>query len=229
MGYIDNFTGKVWDWTKPFQRTGKFPLDRSSMFASYDDAVLYAKGDGSDSRGIGATAYIGQIITVWGPNDKDVDGVWVYSLVPHTPASDDDTTLADLKSVGSGVGTEEADNYEAAKTLSEDLVVGQLIMVKNQQVVGEQTFKSGFYIVTSPGNISALDTSTGSSDEIGALSSSVAALETRVGTLENTVSEDVTNLSNLIDEYTGTLTDIDDRLSAIETPISSDDINGLFA
>lgn len=63
------------DWAMSFQRTGKFPIDRSSMFASYDDAVAYAKGDGSDSRQIGGTSYIGQIITVFAD-----DVVTVYKI-----------------------------------------------------------------------------------------------------------------------------------------------------
>lgn len=63
------------DWAMSFQRTGKFPLDRSSMFASYDDAVAYAKGDGSDSRQIGGTSYVGQIITVFAD-----DVVTVYKI-----------------------------------------------------------------------------------------------------------------------------------------------------
>nr|DAQ91454.1 MAG TPA: Dec protein, OB-Fold, Decoration, VIRAL PROTEIN [Caudoviricetes sp.] len=63
------------DWAMSFQRTGKFPLDRSSMFATYADAVAYAKGDGSDSRAIGGTSYVGQVITVF---ENDV--VTVYKI-----------------------------------------------------------------------------------------------------------------------------------------------------
>ena len=37
------------DWAFPFQRTGAFPLDRSSLFSSYEDAELYAQG-GTDER-----------------------------------------------------------------------------------------------------------------------------------------------------------------------------------
>ncbi len=59
------------DFAMPFQRTGKFPLDRSSMFSSYDDAVKYAKGDTSDpdSRGLCGSSYIGQQICVY-ENDE---------------------------------------------------------------------------------------------------------------------------------------------------------------
>lgn len=56
--YVENVKGKV-DWMLPNQRTGKFPLDRSDLFSSYDDAVKYAKGDGSDSRQLGKTSYVG--------------------------------------------------------------------------------------------------------------------------------------------------------------------------
>lgn len=81
MAYIENFTSKL-DWAMPFQRTGKFPLDRSTIFSSYEDALLYAgqgqysiaKGDGTvvtkDSRELGGTSYIGQIIAVYGNNQE---------------------------------------------------------------------------------------------------------------------------------------------------------------
>ena len=49
--YIDN-PNKL-DWAMSFQRTGSFPLDRSSMFATLTDAQNYAKGDGSDERALG--------------------------------------------------------------------------------------------------------------------------------------------------------------------------------
>lgn len=53
------------DWAMPFQRTGAFPLDRSSVFSSLADAILYAKGAGDDSRGLGGSAYVGQTISVY--------------------------------------------------------------------------------------------------------------------------------------------------------------------
>ena len=63
--YVENFAAKM-DWGKPFQRTGKLPLDRSSIFDSYADAVLYASGvPDSDSRKLAASSYVGQIITVY--------------------------------------------------------------------------------------------------------------------------------------------------------------------
>ena len=63
--YIEDFNSKL-DWAMPFQRTGKFPLDRSTMFDSYEDAVKYALGaPATDSRGLGGTSYVGQLIVVF--------------------------------------------------------------------------------------------------------------------------------------------------------------------
>ena len=183
MGYVENIKS-IMQWGNSFERQDRFPLDRTDLHISYDDAVLYAKGDGSDSRGLGTLAYVGQTITVWGLNEKGKEGVWVYSLVPHTPVDENDKTLADLKPVGSAT-TETATKYSDAKTLSQGLAVGQLIQVAESEEVEEtidgtvvkNTYQAGFYIVNAPGSISALDTSTGASDEIGALSNRVAALE----------------------------------------------------
>lgn len=67
----------------PFSRTKSVPLDRTSMFSSYADAVEYAKGsykaEGEsrakphDSRKLAASSYIGQIITVY---ENDVVSVY---------------------------------------------------------------------------------------------------------------------------------------------------------
>lgn len=183
MGYTENINS-ILKWGNAFQRQFGIPLDRSSLHTSYDDAYAYAKGDGSDERGLGKEAYIGQIITVWGLNEKNKEGVWVYSLVPHTPSDETDTRLADLKPVGSA-STETATNYSAAKTLSLGLAVGQLIQVSEAEEVEEtiegatvkNTYQAGFYIVNAPGSISALGTSSGADDEIGALETRVSALE----------------------------------------------------
>ena len=68
--YIETYKSKL-DWANTFNRTGDFPLDRSSMFSSYDDAVLYANG-GQDSRGLSGVSYVGQIITVYENGKVDV-------------------------------------------------------------------------------------------------------------------------------------------------------------
>ena len=274
MGYTENIKS-IMQWGNSFERQGNFPLDRTDLHISYEDAVLYAKGDASDSRKLGKLAYIGQTITVWGLNEKGKEGVWVYSLVP----SNKEGFLADLKPVGSTT-TETAETYSAAVTLSEGLVVGQLILVAAEETIEEQTYKAGFYIVNAPGSISALDTSTGSSDEIGAITNRVSALEGNrvlnsdfeeykgtvttsldakvddsefttykeeitgalnekattadLSTLETKVDGDIKVLTDLIDDYSGTLGDVDDRLGDLEAfveaheSIPESDIEALF-
>ena len=78
--YQEAFTGKL-DWAMPFQRSGGFPLDRSSMFESYADALAYARQDLTDKRKLGATSYVGQLVVVYG-NDagkEQEDGTIKYT------------------------------------------------------------------------------------------------------------------------------------------------------
>ena len=60
------------DITRSFQRVFDFPLDRSTIFDSYEDAVAYARGDGSDSRKLGKTVYLGQLISVVNEEEASV-------------------------------------------------------------------------------------------------------------------------------------------------------------
>lgn len=66
------------DITRSFQRVFNFPLDRSTIFDNYEDAVAYAKGDGSDSRKLGKTVYLGQLISVVSEEGASVK---VYKVV----------------------------------------------------------------------------------------------------------------------------------------------------
>lgn len=71
--YIENVaaqTSKL-DWAFPFERKGQFPLDRSALFSSLDDARLYASGEATDARKLGGTSYVGQIITVYQAESDD--------------------------------------------------------------------------------------------------------------------------------------------------------------
>lgn len=51
-------------YVNQFFRLGTFPLDRSSIFDTLEDAKKYAAGNGDDLRGLGRTAYAGQQISV---------------------------------------------------------------------------------------------------------------------------------------------------------------------
>lgn len=108
MGYSEDIIESKLQWANCLERQGAFPIDRTDLHASYEDAVKYARGDKTDSRKLGKLAYIGQIITVWGKNEYNQDGVWVYTLVPHDYTDDEimrnEKILADLKPIGSGAG-----------------------------------------------------------------------------------------------------------------------------
>lgn len=88
------------DWAFPFQRTGAFPLDRSSVFSSLADARLYASGAG-DERGLGGSSYVGQPISVY---DATSSSVTLYTIQP-------DRSLKEVGSapVGDNLSVELAD------------------------------------------------------------------------------------------------------------------------
>lgn len=62
------------DWAMPFQRTSAYPLDRTLLFDSIDDAKKYAKGlaTNPDKRGLQGTSYVGQVISVVEGNNSYV-------------------------------------------------------------------------------------------------------------------------------------------------------------
>lgn len=62
--YVEKFKSYT-DWGTVIVRSNDTPLDRSSIFGSLSDAEKYAKGDGSDSRAIGKTSYVGQFVAVY--------------------------------------------------------------------------------------------------------------------------------------------------------------------
>lgn len=164
--YIELFKSKM-NWFNTLERTGEFPLDRSSMFDSYTDAAKYALGTGEDSRGLGKTAYVGQIITVYENGNVDV-----YKISADRV----------LESIG-GTDTLFTDTYANALLLAAEGKVGQLIKIVSADGKGSvhnnQTYADGFYIIEAAGSspiIKALSTSSGADDEIAALNAALTAL-----------------------------------------------------
>ncbi len=100
MANYEESTNIKLDWAMPFQRTGKFPLDRSSMFSSLADAIKYAKGDTSDpdSRELCGSSYIGQQICVY-----ENDEVNYYKI-------DADRTLKSLSNLTDSITSASADD-----------------------------------------------------------------------------------------------------------------------
>lgn len=223
--YIENYksTNNI---LNPFKRLGAFPIDITSMFSSVADAQKYAKyvtytkdeiknltDDLKDSRNLGGTAYVGQLISVF-ENDK----VSVFKIQPN----------GSLGAIG-GTDTKTALSYTEAKTISLECSVGQLIKITSP--TGETTdtdgnkYADGFYIVTTPGNILSLSTSTGniSEDEVAALRSALQSLSDKFNTLSSdiyiTVSEEDGSSTTTLNVYTKE--EVDDKLAVINTELGN--------
>jgi hypothetical protein len=156
--YIENVTlgtSKL-DWAFPFQRTGAFPLDRSSLFSSYEDAILYATG-GADSRGLSGSSYVGQSISIY---NADTDTVTLYVIetdrslkeVGSTPIGDNssieviDGTIQ-LKNFGNGYYKyiPATENSEATYEYVEGFIEGLEPKVVAKVVDGVTKLELGWY------------------------------------------------------------------------------------
>lgn len=199
--YIENFSSTN-NILNPFKRLGAFPIDITGMFNSLSDAQKYAKyvtyakdyvvpDKDKDSRELGGTAYIGQLISVY-ENDK----VSVYKIQP-------DGTLG---SIG-GTDTKFATSYLQAVSISTECAVGQLIKISSEAGKTDDGngnfFADGFYIVTSAGNILSLSTSSGnlSQDEVKALQAAVNTLTDKF----NNVKSDIYKTEEVDGEQVTTL------------------------
>ena len=159
-------------WTLTWKASGRYPIVADRIFATLADAQAYV-----DDKSATASATGGLVLSVINDTVAKNNGVYYVKSVANTdPKYGALLDKGTLVKVG-GAETETAATYSAAVTLSNTLVTGQLIKVSGEETVDGQTYKAGFYIVNAPGSISALDTSTGASDEIGALTNRVTTLE----------------------------------------------------
>ena len=133
MANYEESTNIKLDWAMPFMRTGKFPLDRSSMFSSYEDAVKYAKGDTSDpdSRGLCGSSYIGQQICVY---ENDEVKIYVIDQDRAIKAINDNGTLVVMF-------TGSSDNIKADHTIDEILQASQ----DGKNIIGFWNMSGGIY------------------------------------------------------------------------------------
>lgn len=129
--YVETFKSKL-DWAMPFQRTGDFPIDRTDLFSSYDDIIAYAKKDGSDTRKLGGTAFVGQLVINYGPGPstppvegegdptpgKDEVAAYVITAVGASPSV---MKLAQSSSTGD-YATDIANLQAAVSAIQEDIV-----------------------------------------------------------------------------------------------------------
>lgn len=161
------------DWALMFQRTGQFPLDRTDLFSSYEDAEKYAEGDvknNPDSRGLAGTSYVGQIITVY-----ENDTVTVYKInADRTLGEVGSATVVDNKTVAM------VDGVITIKGVAE------AISANPGEVAGLQP------VLTSDGSITwrKPDTTTteGLSSALSDLQKSVANIQTALDALDGEVT-----------------------------------------
>lgn len=125
---VKSQTSKV-DWAFPFQRTGPFPLDRSSVFSSLEDAQNYASG-AADERQLSGSSYIGQIISVY-TIENEVPTVGAYIIGPArtlmklaatTASGDLSGDIVRLEQLINGKASTEYVNQELNKKANSDNV-----------------------------------------------------------------------------------------------------------
>jgi len=196
------------DWAKPFERKMPYPLDSTSIFSSYADAVKYALGDGSDSGKLGGAAYVGQIITVY--EDSKVN---VYAI-------QEDRTLGPI---GGGSEAIEVNKYYELLELN-DVKLGQLAKVLTVDTSEEyKDYAAGLYIFNGT-SWDRLATSTGNVNEVEGLKSRLESTESEVSKIKTDIYGTDDEGNSVLDVYTKSETD-----TAISTALNGYVENGTLA
>lgn len=149
---------------KAYQRADQIPLDPSTIFVSYNDAVAYASGE----SGYGDIAYAGQILSVIDSSNGKVD---VYKI-------DFDGSLVKIGAGESSVLS--AQTYTDATSLANSGNVGTIINVVSSEEISGETYSAGLYIVTGDGVVSKLGLTSATDD----ISGDVEVLKSKVASLE---------------------------------------------
>lgn len=198
------------DWAFAFQRTGAFPLDRSSLFSSIEDAQAYALGGGTDERKLGGTSYVGQPISVY---DAESNSVTLYIIDTNrslkevgstTPGDEISIEVVDgqlqLKDFGLGYyAFTPAEKDESGNVITEssyEYVEGFKAGLEPRVVLKDDQLVIGWY---EPSNETAADVAAG-----------VEALSQRVDGVE----KDLESIDQELEGISETLGDIQESLDA---------------
>ena len=204
-------------WPSTFKASNRFPIVANRVFATLENAQQYVDDTAAD-----ASAYVGIVLAVVQDTTAKNNGVYYVSSVAMAEGE-----KGTLVKVG-GTETETAENYAKAVELSKTLVVGQLIKVEKEYTenAGEENevkYQKGFYIVEGAGVISALATSTGSEDEVGALKSRVDSIEVVLGGDESGLVKDVKDNADAISENADAIAANASAITALESAYKADD------
>lgn len=153
---------------KAYQRADQIPLDPSTIFASYEDALEYASGESA----YGDISYAGQILSVINQLEQKID---VYKI-------DYDGSLV---KIGEGESRSlSAQTYTDATLLATSDNIGGIVNVTNSETISGETYSAGLYVITGVGTVSKL----GVTSATGDIEGDVENLKSRVLSLESTVT-----------------------------------------
>lgn len=209
---------KKFDLPKGYQRTGEFPLDPSSVFASKADADLYAAGE-ADSRGLSGTRYAGQLIAVV---ENGVTTLYTVESDDTLKAVGGDVS-ADLATLTSKVDAILAGNHEGLDSLADvkakfdslkDLVVesGVVRVATEEELTADPSLVTGdLYIVLTIKNSNEklfipakalVDVYTGSDyvavSDTNVISLKITDLEAKLVTDEFAKKSDITDITSTL-------------------------------
>lgn len=211
------------DWANVFVRTSNFPLDRSSIFGSYEDALEYAKGTSNDERGLGGTSYVGQVIAVY-----ENETVRIYKIIGKD-IYNKDTKTVEIKERGLEelISKEEVDvvlnelnnnlnilsgNFETCK----EYVENEINVNLNTLSGDVETFKEN-----TTNELNEIKTHINNSDEF--VSTELNKLNTNLNTLsgsvdvfkeevENDLNNIETQINNTNEVTSASLNDLNDKI-----------------
>lgn len=233
---------KKFDLPKGYQRTGEFPLDPSSVFASKADADLYAAG-GADSRGLSGTRYAGQLIAVV---ENGVTTLYTVESNDTLKAVGGDVS-ADLATLTSRVDAILAGNHEGLDSLADvkakfdslkDLVVesGVVRVATEEELTADGSLISGdLYIVLTIKNSNEklfipakalVDVYTGSDyvsvSDTNVISLKITDLEAKLVTDEFAKKSDITDITSTL----ATTESVNAVKATADAAASKADVNG---
>lgn len=205
---VVNQTSKL-DWAFPFQRTGAFPLDRSSLFSSLDDALAYASGVANDERKLGGTSYVGQPISVY---DATANAVTLYIINP-------DRTLKEVGSspLGDNLSIEIVDG----KVQLKDFGIGYYAYVPADEDGNEAhyVYTEGFKAGLEPrvkldGEAFVIAWYEPSTETAEGVSASIEALNQRVDAVEQNTESNSQSIENINAELEDIRNSVDAKANA---------------
>lgn len=233
---------KKFDLPKGYQRTGEFPLDPSSVFASKADADLYAAG-GADSRGLSGTRYAGQLIAVV---ENGVTTLYTVESNDTLKAVGGDVS-ADLATLTSRVDAILAGNHEGLDSLADvkakfdslkDLVVesGVVRVATEEELTADPSLITGdLYIVLTIKNSNEklfipakalVDVYTGSDyvavSDKNVISLKITDLEAKLVTDEFAKKSDITDITSTL----ATTESVNAVKATADAAASKADVNG---